>query len=431
MIIGNVSPLTPPPLTVRPVSPRTPPLPPNFNTHEDVTKTTLPPSIPLPPTPGKEEVLLQEEIVPMNNCSSRVIKSPSDTLPVSDVAKIDILRTDDMPSEKSRTYDSSPPVPPNLPMDEPPLPPEIEIRTEHTPPPPPPDSSFSKPASPLTSPIGSSPDDMEEPIREQSGSYSSHSVMASDLRTPRQMQSQYNRAAISDPGAAYNQVETQSSVSASDISDTDLPEASGTMSEDNEIENASMARKESPHEDDLEALEKAKADLQAQLAATNIGDESAVPMDDSDGEVHTDDSNDYIKRFREIASGSKLQTKVNDNLSVSRQITGQTKACDSSMSPISSEGPTPEPPKEKPEVEDDTVVPDDHGVEKIKHRRKDSSDDDDEPKERERSHQASEHLLDTSMKANVCSQTKENTSSSEKSTQPEGSKERRHSSSSR
>ena len=422
MIIGNVSPLTPPPLAVRPVSPRTPPLPPYFDKNEELGKTAVPPSIPLPPPPGEEDVLLQEEIVPMSNIYPEMST-------VSNTEKSIKMGHENKHLEKSQSsYHSTPPVPPNLPTDEPPLPPEMETRAEHTPPPPPPDSSFSKPASPLTSPIGSSPDDMEEPIRETTG-YSSHSVMASDLRTPRQMQSQYNRATISDPAVNYNQGETQSSVSASDISDTDLPEASGTMSEDNEHENAPISMKNHP-EDDLEALEKAKADLQAQLAATTI-DESNVPMEDSDGEVHTDDSSDYMKRFREIASGSKLQTKTDADRSSNRGTVEQTKThVESSMSPISSEGPTPEPPKEKP---DESDVTDDHGSEKLHPRRKDHSDDDDESKGRTSSFDnVSGNLQGLSTKASAPSESKDSkTNPSNKSTKSEGSKERHQSSSSR
>ena len=429
MIIGNVSPLTPPPLTVRPVSPRTPPLPPYFDKKEELDKAAVPPSIPLPPPPGEEDVLLQEEIVSMSNISGQMFKSYPEMSTVSNTEKSNTMGHESTHLENSRrSYHSSPPVPPSLPTDEPPLPPEMETRAEHTPPPPPPDSSFSKPASPLTSPIGSSPDDMEEPIRETSA-YSSHSVMASDLRTPRQMQSQYNRATISDPAVSYNQVETQSSVSASDISDTDLPEASGTMSEDNELENAPISMKNHP-EDDLEALEKAKADLQAQLAATTIH-ESNVPMEDSDGEVHTDDSSDYMKRFREIASGSKLQTKTDDDGSSNRGTVDQTKThVESSMSPISSEGPTPEPPKEKP---DESDVTDDHGSEKLHPRRKDHSDDDDESKGRTSSFDnVSGNLQAVSTEASARSESKNSkTNPSDKSTKSEGSKERHQSSSSR
>ena len=429
MIIGNVSPLTPPPQIVRPVSPRTPPLPPYFDKNEDLDKTAVPPSIPLPPPPGEEDVLLQEEIVPMSNISGQTFKSYTEMSTVSNTEKSIKLVHENTHLEKSKSsYHSTPPVPSNLPIDEPPLPPEMDTRAEHTPPPPPPDSSFSKPASPLTSPIGSSPDDMEEPIRETSG-YSSHSVMASDLRTPRQMQSQYNRATISDPAVNYNQGETQSSVSASDISDTDLPEASGTMSEDIEHENAQISMKNHP-DDDLEALEKAKADLQAQLAATTI-DESNVPMEDSDGEVHTDDSSDYMKRFREIASGSKLQAKTDDDRNSNRGTVDQMKThVESSMSPISSEGPTPEPPKEKLE---ETDVTDDHGSEKLKARRKDHSDDDDESKGRPSSFDnVSGNSQALSTKASACSESNDSKSnSSDKSTKSEGCKERHQSKSSR
>ena len=431
MIIGNVSPLTPPPLTVRPVSPRTPPLPPDFNKTEEFLQEAHAPNIPLPPPPGEEELQLQEEVIPMYSNSGRICKKESEMSPVSDTELSDAKSNKNISQGKSKSpFDSTPS---NLPLNEPPLPPELEARIECTPPPPPPDKSFSKPPSPLTSPIGSSPDDMEEPIRESITGYSSQSVMASDLRTPRQMQSQYKRAAVSDPAVTYNQGDTQSSVSASDISDTDLPDASGnTMSEDNEQEN--LAIKDNDPEDDLEALEKAKAELQARLAATNIGDELDEPMEDSDGEVHTDDSNDYMKRFREIASGGKLQTKAEDSPErVVRTLDTGNPRAESSMSPISSEGPTPEPTKEKQDIEEPTGDKDDHAAEKIQYRKKDDPDDDD-GKETSLSlfGKASENSQISSVKSLTVAENQKGTSTSEKSsTKSESPKERHHSNSSR
>ena len=89
------------------------------------------------------------------------------------------------------------------------------------------------------------------------------------------MQSQYNRALVPSNAGNFTPGDTQSSVSASDISDTDLPEASeGTVSDDN-ADNTSSKNLKSKigAEDDLEALEKEKLDLQAKLAATKIGEE--------------------------------------------------------------------------------------------------------------------------------------------------------------
>ena len=368
-----MSPLTPPPLTVRPASPRTPPLPPNFNKKEVIDTKTLPPNSPLPPPPGEEDLQLQEEIIPISGSSARLCMDRSEVSTHNNATSGLNAAREDRYLEKNNDAISS--IPSNLPVNEPPLPPEREIRRENTPPPPPPDNTFSKPASPLTSPIGSSPDDMEEPLCDSIPGYSSHSVMASDLRTPRQMQSQYQRAAILDTSAKFHQGDTQSSVSASDISDTDLPDASaGTISEDNNQEIDSKVIKENVPEDDLDLLEKAKAKIQAQLAATNIEDGSKTPMDDSDGEVHTDDSSDYIKKFREIASGGKLHTNE-DEVPASVRHADEINPRDSSMSPISSEGPTPEPTKEKHEQ---SVVTDDHAQEKINYRKKDPHDDDDD-----------------------------------------------------
>ena len=85
IISGNVSPLTPPPLTVRPASPRTPPLPPQFRqtglitaTQEEVTDPTPLPLIPLPPLPDHENVQLHEEVVPAINSNTRSGKNGSE-----------------------------------------------------------------------------------------------------------------------------------------------------------------------------------------------------------------------------------------------------------------------------------------------------------------------------------------------------------------
>ena len=77
----------------------------------------------------------------------------------------------------------------------------------------------------------------------------------------------------------------------SDISDTDLP----AMEED---------------EDNLEDLEKVKAEIQAKLAQTQF--ESSTSEDESEGECQSDDeevglkkSTDYLKKFNQIISGGE------------------------------------------------------------------------------------------------------------------------------
>ena len=405
---GNVSPLTPPPRTIRPPSPRTPPLPPKFvqdvlaNVNQTVVAESPPPPPPieLPPLPVNEELQLQEEIVPTSKSGARSGKNGSEMSPVSDTEFAEItspnpVSHDASSHRKAESYHSeettTPPIHSPSSIKEPPLPPKFQMRTDITPPPPPPDrTSPPKPPSPLTSPIGSSPEDMEEPSREFNVAGFSQSVMASDLRTPRQMmQSQFKRAAVSNASGTFTPGDTQSSVSASDISDTDLPDASvGTVSEDNyqESETCRKSKDSAEPEDDLEALEKAKAELQAKLAATNIVDEDEldIPMEDSDGEVHTDDSNDYIKRFREIASGVEVQPQpidTSDNNAVSNKEPPNPPHNDSSMSPISSEGHTPEPPKLEKQSPDESDVKDDHTEEKMRYMKKEDRDDDDEQRD--------------------------------------------------
>ena len=390
---GNISPLTPPPITVRPASPRTPPLPPDFDAKFGASATTeLPPPplpIELPPLPDYDGVETQEEIVLASNQDCKDNQSGNEMSPVSDTEFTEIgpskRTTDNMKLQKECKETVAAAITPhlaNVPGQEPPLPPKYENREVITPPPPPPPENNSppKPPSPLTSPIGSSPDDMEEPSKDSAAACYSKSVMAPDLRTPRQMmQSQYNRALVPSNAGNFTPGDTQSSVSASDISDTDLPEASeGTMSDDNADNTSSKNLKSKiATEDDLEALEREKLDLQARLAATKIGEEDdaiGTPLDDSDGEVHTDDSNDYLKRFREIASGAESRSKTHettDNIDTSKKVSDESRE-DSNMSPISSEGPTPEPRK----IKDESEVKDDHNVEKITFRKKDEHDDD-------------------------------------------------------
>ena len=367
-------------------------------TQEEVTDPTPLPLIPLPPLPDHENVQLHEEVVPAINSNTRSGKNGSEMSPVSDTELAEI-RSPKSPiqdlsvAKEDNDHDVSgltPPLPLDIPAQEPPLPPELSKRPDVTPPPPPPDqNSPYKPPSPLTSPIGSSPDDIEQQSEEPAKTCSSLSVMASDLRTPRQMmQSQFKRAVVSGSSRTLGAGDTRSSVSASDISDTDLPEATvGTMSEDNIHEGIYKKTKNANvPEDDLEALEQAKAELQAKLAATNIrdddeGDELVSPMDDSDGEVHTDDSNDYMKRFREIASGGDLKPKTvdsSDDTITSKKVSENPPQEDSSMSPISSEGPTPEPPNIEKEDSENNEVKDDHSIEKIRYSKKDGHDDDDE-----------------------------------------------------
>ena len=378
---------------MRPASPRTPPLPPDFDAKFGASATTeLPPPplpIELPPLPDYDGVETQEEIVLASNQDCKDNQSGNEMSPVSDTEFTEIgpskRTTDNMKLQKECKETVAAAITPhlaNVPGQEPPLPPKYENREVITPPPPPPPENNSppKPPSPLTSPIGSSPDDMEEPSKDSAAACYSKSVMAPDLRTPRQMmQSQYNRALVPSNAGNFTPGDTQSSVSASDISDTDLPEASeGTMSDDNADNTSSKNLKSKiATEDDLEALEREKLDLQARLAATKIGEEDAAigtPLDDSDGEVHTDDSNDYLKRFREIASGAESRSKTHettDNIDTSKKVSDESRE-DSNMSPISSEGPTPEPRK----IKDESEVKDDHNVEKITFRKKDEHDDD-------------------------------------------------------
>ena len=451
--LGNVSPLTPPPLTVRPASPRTPPLPPRYSKslapnviqQETVEPPLPPPPIALPPLPQHDTVQLQEEIVAVSYDNTNDSKSESEMSPVSDTELAEISSPKNMPvpalpsvkTENSRTDEVETPP---LPAQEPPLPPEFQQgQDEIAPPPPPPDiDSPAKPPSPLTSPIGSSPDDMEEPGQEPTTACSSQSVMAPDLRTPRQMmQSQYQRAAVTVGPGTFTPGDTQSSVSASDISDTDLPEASGgTMSEDNDQESRSGRKsKDSVEpEDDLEALERAKAELQAKLAATKIGDEDGAEhdtaMDDSDGEVHTDDSNDYMKRFQEIARGGELQPKPSetDNTNISTQGQKYPTKDESSMSPISSEGPTPEPPKVDKENPEEPGTQDDHALEKMYYRKKDD-DDDDQPNPSEK-HSLQGHSTTTREYSSSEPSSKVDSNTSQGSSTKDGEKKSKHHSSS-
>ena len=105
-------------------------------------------------------------------------------------------------------------------------------------------------------------------------------------------------------------------------------------------------------------------------------------MDDSDGEVHTDDSNDYIKRFREIASGVDVQPKpVDTSDTVTKQEPTNPSHNDSSMSPISSEGHTPEPPKLEKQDSDESEIKEDHTEEKMHYMKKKDHDDDDEQRD--------------------------------------------------
>ena len=294
-----------------------------------------------------------------------------------------------MPSVKPRTVTS--PVSDielseiTSPKDEPPLPPQPAIETlqrygvktpplpsiECPAPPPPPNEP--KPPSPLTSPIGSSPDDLEAPTPEPSGdavAAFSQSVMAADLRTPRQMMQlhqsshQVQRAA---PSGTPTPEHTQSSVSASDISDTDLPEASGAGTQSEEETTEGRTSKSSAGQDlenlEEQELESTRAALQAKLAATKLSD--------SDGEVNDSDSDDaYMKKFQEICHGATSGPDTTTTGVAADTTAGPSKE-DSSMSPISSEAPSPVPPKKDEPVK----VEDDHTAEKADYEMRDDDKD--------------------------------------------------------
>ena len=200
---GDISPLTPERNTPKPkgdVSPLTPPPPGSPHT---------------PPLPPKEEVMS----------------------PVSDAELLNISPPNHSPeTPKESELPSPPPMPPPLPsyMPAPPPPPAQSSTPPPLPPMPPPPAAVAQPPSPITSPIGSSSDDME----------------------------------VSKPKAIM-QAER---MSASDISDTELAVQSS--------------------ESDLEALEAERAKLRAQLEKAKISDEA---QSFSEGEVHSSDSDKKTK----------------------------------------------------------------------------------------------------------------------------------------
>ena len=245
---GDVSPLTPPPPATenRPPTPNTPPLPPQAEgEREDEEMSPVSDTELADISPPKQS--------PETPADSEFPSPPPPPLPPGD----DLMM---------------PPLPPPLPthMPRPPPLPENDTPGPGTPPPLPPPR---RPPSPLTSPIGSSSDDMAQ--------------VAPKMQAP-------------------------SSVSASDISETDLP--TGSQSES-----------------DLEALEAERAKLRAQLEQAKIAsDPEEGQAESSEGEVHSSDSSE--KRPK----GATMETGA---------------------SPISSTDPSPVPPKE-----------DDHEVEKAKMR---------------------------------------------------------------
>jgi hypothetical protein len=212
-------PLTPPPpgtmpLPPRPPSPRTPPMPPP-SMHATA----------FPTMPDYGNVVEEEEVVGQDLISD-----------VSDTELVDISTPKTSPETPEDSGMPSPP--PRSPPPLPPLPPpsRVEVETPPLPAPPPPPPRISslitarRPPSPLTSPIGSSSDEMDKKSRR--------------------------------PGVKGG----SSSVSASDISDAELP--------------ASQSEKESS--DDLEELERARAELQAKLA---LGDDDEASEDISESEA--------------------------------------------------------------------------------------------------------------------------------------------------
>ena len=84
-------------------------------------------NIPLPPPPGEEELQLQEEIVPMLSSGAHICRNEAEMSPVSDAELSDAKPNKNALHKKSRnSFDSS--TPSNLPLSEPPLPPECDFR---------------------------------------------------------------------------------------------------------------------------------------------------------------------------------------------------------------------------------------------------------------------------------------------------------------
>ncbi|TRY76553.1 hypothetical protein TCAL_02667, partial [Tigriopus californicus] len=238
---GDISPLTPP-LPPSPGSPHTPPLPP-------------PTSAPSAPT----EVVMEEVIA---------LEDQHAMSPVSDTDFDNVSPPKDSPITPSESSLPSPPgeesQPLSLPL--PPQAPPPPPPPAQQPPPPPetpplPPGPVGRPPSPLTSPIGSSSDDMDH--NEDTG------TSPAPPNPPR------GASSLSGP---------------SDISDTDLPASNSNSEGEKDMSEA-----------DLNALEKARAELQAKLAAASIEE------DDSEGEIRTDDDSEatnksYVEKFNEIMS---------------------------------------------------------------------------------------------------------------------------------
>eukprot|EP00095_Tigriopus_kingsejongensis_P001803 maker-scaffold10_size831480-snap-gene-0.16 protein:Tk01803 transcript:maker-scaffold10_size831480-snap-gene-0.16-mRNA-1 annotation:"PREDICTED: uncharacterized protein LOC100872180" len=286
---GDISPLTPP----QPPSPGSPHTP------------------PLPPPPAPPEVVMTEEVI-----EEEVVTHDDQTSPVSDTDFDNISPPKDspetpsacsLPSPPGDDCDSLPPLPPSLP---PPPPPMLSGRPR--PPPPPADIPPIRPPSPLTSPIGSSSDDME---------------MASPARTDSRASRRSRKAGtVSGP---------------SDISDTDLP-ASNSDETDGEKDVS---------EADLNALEKARAELQAKLAAASIDDDT----EQSEGEIRSDEDSEgqksYVEKFNDIMSSDRSLVST-PNLKPADQVS----PISDSMSPLAmSKTPSsnPEDPKSSSESDED------------------------------------------------------------------------------
>ncbi len=266
---GDISPLTPdrrsPSAPKGDISPLTPPMPPPPPTNRDTpvrpASPRTPPLPPLPPTSAPQqqaaEVIVQSEEV----VEEEVVAQ--DASPVSDTELADVSPPKESPKTPSDSGLPSPPLPPLPPQPPPPGESSQSDNSIELPPlPPPPPEQEQQPAaprppSPLTSPIGSSPDDME----------------------------------VDQPAASGRKSAAKSTSGPSDISDTDLP-ASQSESED-----AGSGK-------DLDDLEKKRAALAKQLEKTKIEGE------ESEGEIRSDDdiddaSADYMKKFQAIIDGKE------------------------------------------------------------------------------------------------------------------------------
>ncbi len=335
---GDISPLTPgggntpvhpaaqiSPLTPRP--PNTPPVPkveqstnsPPPTTAEDRGRSSprtppLPPPQPPPQPPTilqESEVVMQENELTFQEEEVVADRHTSSMSPVSDTELADVSPPQQSPATPSDSGLPSPPqmamqpclppLPPQPPppsdqeqqleeFQEPPLPPlpstlpppplPPPAGEEHPPPPPPPPAR--PPPSPLTSPIGSSSDDMEV------GETEVAATASKDLRRPTS-----SGKSLSGP---------------SDISDTDLPAGSQSSSEENNSNPGDEA--------DLEELERARAALQEKLAKASL-------EESSEGEIRSeedDDNDQYVKKFSETlqqgsSEAARYKPSTSDDLS--------------------------------------------------------------------------------------------------------------------